>query len=233
LSFDLDETLLDGSRFEESTIRTCRQLAAEFPSLDAHRLHEANAATFQEYWSEVFDAWTLGRLDGEAVTFETWRRTLRACGCNDDSVARRATRLHVRLGRDSYRLFEDVRGLLDLAVQRGLSLALITNGAADTQRNKLEVLGLDELFDAVVISGEVGVAKPDVYPFEVALTQLALQPEGVWHVGDSLATDVAGAKAASLRAVWVNRNGRRRAQSDPKPDLEVRSLSDLIVELSE
>jgi putative hydrolase of the HAD superfamily len=233
LSFDLDETLLDGSRFEESTVRTCQELAAELPSLDARRLHEVNTGIFQEYWPEVVDGWTLGRLDGEAVTFETWRRTLRACGCNDESVARRATRIHVRLGRDSYRLFEDVRELLGLAAQRGLSLAVITNGAADTQRDKLKALGIDGLFDAIVISGEVGVAKPDTNAFEIALTQLALPPEGVWHIGDNLATDVAGAKAASVRAVWVNRNGRLRAPSDPEPDLEIRSLSDLIAELSE
>lgn len=232
LFLDLDETLLDGSGFEETIVRTCREIA-EWSGLEAHRLREANGSIFREYWPEVADSWTLGGLEGAAVTLETWRRTLRACGCHDDSVARRAADLHLRLGRESYRLFEDVRDLLTAAVESGLPLALITNGAADTQRDKLKTLGIEGSFDAIVISGELGIAKPHAYPFEVALTRLALGPARVWHVGDNLATDVAGAKAAFLRAVWINRHGRLRGPSDPEPDLEVQSLRNLIGELSE
>jgi hypothetical protein len=46
------------------------------------------------------------------------------------------------------------------------------------------------------------------------------------HVDDSLTIDVAGAKAAGLNAVWLNRGGRVRKEGEPEPDLEIRSLSD-------
>jgi putative hydrolase of the HAD superfamily len=232
LFLDLDETLLDGSQFGETVVRTCHEIA-ELSGLDAHRILQANRNIFREYWLEAFDRWTLGSLDGAALSLEAWRRTLRECECHDGVLAQRATQIHLQLGRESYRLFDDARELLAAATRLGVQLALITNGASDTQRDKLRALGIEGSFDAIIISGEVGVAKPDIYPFELALSRLALSPERVWHIGDNLVTDVGGAKAASLRSIWINRNGRLRLASEPQPDLEIGSLCDLISELSE
>ena len=83
-----------------------------------------------------------------------------------------------------------------------------------------------------MISGEVGLAKPDSRIFEVALEALAVERDAVWHVGDSLASDVTGARATGLTAVWLNRGGLSRAENEPEPDIEIRSLSDLVPLLS-
>ncbi len=53
-----------------------------------------------------------------------------------------------------------------------------------------------------------------------------MEPGGVWHISDSLRSDVGGAKAAELTAVWLNRRGALRKAGDPEPDWEIRSLSD-------
>ena len=82
-------------------------------------------------------------------------------------------------------------------------------------------------FGAVVISGEVGRAKPDASVFTLALDELGGARENVWHVGDSLRTDVAGAQAAGLTAVRLTRRGVHRTDPDPKPDYEIRSLAEL------
>ena len=60
---------------------------------------------------------------------------------------------------------------------------------------------------------------------------LRLHRADVWHVGDNLTTDIAGAHAAGIAGVWLNRERRRRAPSDPRPDLEISSLDDLAVDL--
>jgi HAD superfamily hydrolase (TIGR01549 family) len=173
----------------------------------------------------VADKWTLGVLDGENVSLEAWRRTLRACGCNDDSIARLARQTYSRYHGESLRLFDDVDVLSVL--QQRFSLALVTNGASDTQRENLRVLDIEHRFAAVVISGEVGVAKPDARIFRLALDKLRLLPENVWHVGDDPDTDVAGAKAAGLNAVWLNRGGDSWKDGAVKPDHEIRSLREL------
>jgi FMN phosphatase YigB (HAD superfamily) len=58
----------------------------------------------------------------------------------------------------------------------------------------------------------------------MALDMLGVAPAEAWHIGDTLATDIAGARGA---AVWLNRTGRERGEHEPEPDLEVRSLLDL------
>lgn len=157
-----------------------------------------------------------------------WRLTLRACGCADEAIARFAMETHARVARETYRLFDDVHGLFASLRKSGIPLALITNGGSMTQREKLNAFGIDEWFDAVVISGEIGVAKPDAAAFRLALDQLVVEPESVWHVGDDLKTDVAGARAAGITAVWLNRRGLVRRESDPQADLEILSLSSLV-----
>jgi putative hydrolase of the HAD superfamily len=82
-------------------------------------------------------------------------------------------------------------------------LALVTNGAACLQREKLTASGLAEHFDAVVVSGDLGAGKPEPSVFLHALSLLGAR-DGVM-IGDSLARDVDGALATGLRAVWVNR----------------------------
>ena len=223
--FDLDNTLLDGSRFHEAIHRTCNQIATVQPGLSAERLLEANSEIWQSYWPQVEPQWTIGTLDGKAVSREAWRQTLQACGCDDDSLRQLALAYHLQFGRETYQLFDDVPALFAELKESDIRLALITNGAADTQRDKLEALGITAWFDALIISGEIGIAKPDPAIFELALKQVDVEPTQAWHIGDTLATDIAGAKAAGVAAVWINRSNRTRREYDPKPDIEIDSLS--------
>ena len=227
LCFDLDATLLDGSGYGESVRETCAVVAAEYPHLDAQRLLAANEEAFGRYWTEIEEHWTLGRVDGASVGREAWRRTLRACGCDEDRVLAFASATHARLGADTYRLFADVRETFAAIERSSVPVALITNGATDSQREKIERLGIADWFDAVVISGELGVMKPAAAIFDAALERLGARRDRVWHVGDNLATDVAGAKGSGLTAVWLNRSRAARKPGAPEPDIEIASLSEL------
>lgn len=227
LTLDLDDTLLDGSGLTESIARVCVTLAESYPFLDAGQLRDANASAWMEYWLLVEDDWTLGRLDSGSFSLEGWRRTLLACGCSDDTVVLAARDLHRQFAREAHRLYGDVHELLDFVDELDLPVALVTNGASDVQREKLDVLGIEDRFVAVVVSGELGAAKPDALPFETALSALGTSPSDTWHVGDNLSKDVAGARGAGLVAVWLNRSGRPRDAGAPEPDLEIRSMHQL------
>jgi putative hydrolase of the HAD superfamily len=225
--FDLNGTLVDHGGAGEAILVTCRAVAAARPGLDPDRLAAANADVWRDYWPQVEDRWNVGVLDGAAISLEAWTRALRACGCDDAALARLATDALRRHARDTVRLFDDARELLGWLAGAGLPLAVITNAAADSARDALRALGIEGRFDAVVVSGEVGVAKPDPALFAVATERLGVRPDDVWHVGDSLAADVAGAKAAGLGAVWLNRGGLALRPDDPPPDREIRSLREL------
>ena len=89
--------------------------------------------------------------------------------------------------------------------QLGLRLAIVTNNLVSEQLPKLEQLGIHGSFDVVSISEEVGAPKPDPKIFEITLHRLAVSSSEAVMVGDSLASDVAGARSLGMRTVWLNR----------------------------
>lgn len=105
-------------------------------------------------------------------------------------------------------------------------LGLVTNGAPEMQRTKLDAIGLAECFETAVFGGFDVPAKPAPDPFERALADLDLGADRAVAVGNSIETDVAGAKAAGLRAVWL-RNRRDADAPAIQPDYVVDSLAEL------
>ena len=87
--------------------------------------------------------------------------------------------------------------------------------------------GIEGRFDPIVISSEIGVAKPRPEPFEHAVGVARVDPSAAWFVGDNLWTDVLGASRAGLRTVWIDRLARALPPDAPQPDLVVPSLADL------
>ena len=78
-------------------------------------------------------------------------------------------------------------------------LGMISNGYSESQRGRLAAVGWSDRFDPLLISEEVGVAKPDERIFEMALEQLELGRPDVLYVGDSLSHDREGCRRAGIR----------------------------------
>lgn len=228
LLFDFDDTLLDGSVIPVAVERTCDELARVTGPVDAPRLLNANGEAFGEFWPEAERRCALGEIDLVDVSRELWRRTLLKCGLDDPALAVVAFDTHQRIAKELARVFDDVPDVLAALRDAGLASALVTNSSVAGQMEKLESVGLTAAFDAVVVSGDFGIAKPDPAIFDEALRQLGLTNHDVWHVGDSLSTDVAGASAAGIRSVRLNRIGRRLGPTDPIPDVEIASLHELV-----
>jgi putative hydrolase of the HAD superfamily len=109
---------------------------------------------------------------------------------------------------DAFRFaaFPEVPRVLDELRARGHALAVVSNWDVSLHE-VLERTGLASRFDAVVVSAEIGAAKPDPEPFRRALAALGAAPGDALHAGDRLDEDVAGARAAGVRAVLVTRAG--------------------------
>ncbi|MFB6172140.1 MAG: HAD family hydrolase [Haloarculaceae archaeon] len=113
---------------------------------------------------------------------------------------------------------------LDALSTAGYRVGVVTNGAPEMQRQKLDALDLRDRFEVVVHGGYDAPAKPAPDPFHRALDRLGGDPGRAVHVGNSLASDVAGAQAAGLRAAWLRQHD---GDPDPAPDYTVDSLHDL------
>jgi putative hydrolase of the HAD superfamily len=120
--------------------------------------------------------------------------------------------------------------LLESLRDRGIRLALVSNALdpPDLLHRDLRQLGVAERLDAAIFSSEVGWRKPHPAIFERALAELDVAPEHALFVGDTIATDIAGAAALGMRtcqAVWF------RADDDaggPEPDFQAFSQMDVI-----
>lgn len=107
------------------------------------------------------------------------------------------------------------------------TLGLITNGLTDVQRTRIERLDLDRYFDAVIISDEVGHAKPGTEIFDLAFEALGNPAtESAIMVGDSLASDIAGGKNYGIDTCWYNPHGKD-VPADHAPTHQITQLQQL------
>lgn len=124
-------------------------------------------------------------------------------------------------------LSPEVRNLLkDL---RGrYKLLLLTNGEAQTQREKVQAAGCEGFFDAIVIGGEHAEQKPLPSIFTLCFDMLKVEAQDCVMVGDSLDTDIQGGFNAGVRAtVWINGTQSAVTEGPVKPDYTIPTVLDL------
>lgn len=114
---------------------------------------------------------------------------------------------------EAWRIFEDVLPALDRLATKGLRLAVISNWD-ERLRLLLRRLELDRWFEQLVISCEVGFAKPSPVIFQEAAAKLGISPGSILHVGDSTELDVAGARAAGFQSLRIERNSHSPGADD-------------------
>jgi len=112
-------------------------------------------------------------------------------------------------------------------LKKNFRLALITNGAPDIQGTKIDGSNLASFFETIIISGDHGFGKPDLRIFQLALNRLEVAAHEAVMIGDSLNRDVAGARDAGIRTIWINRYQRTLGESHPIPDIELTDLREL------
>lgn len=113
------------------------------------------------------------------------------------------------------------------ALKDKVKIGIITNGFTALQQIRLERTGLRDYFDLLVISEQVGVAKPDRKIFDYAFEQMGNPPlERVLMVGDTAESDILGGMNAGIATCWLNAHGRNLPEGIA-PTWEVTSLSEL------
>ncbi|WP_212091578.1 HAD family hydrolase [Bacillus nitratireducens] len=112
-------------------------------------------------------------------------------------------------------------------IKRHFKIGIITNGSTHRQKAKIINTNLNNYFDTIIISEEVGLSKPDKRIFELALNKLNVQPENTLFVGDDLEKDIAGCQNANIKGVWFNPNMIKN-NTDIKPYAEITSFDNLL-----
>lgn len=228
LLFDLDDTLLAFSAGRDLWPDAYRAQTREQPPVTVEAFHAAIQRVAPLFWADRERA-TRGRLD------LIWaRRQVVALAFAE--LALDAPELALAVADDftwrkeaAVALFDGALDVLEELRRRGVKLGLVTNGNAAFQRRKLERFALESFFGAILIESEWRAGKPDPSIFREALLRLDATAGDAWMVGDNLEADVAGAKAAGLRAVWNDhaRTGLPGA-APATPDLVIHHVRELL-----
>lgn len=125
-------------------------------------------------------------------------------------------------------LFPGVMDLLEDLRYHNIAIAIVTDLTSHIQLRKLTYFHLEETFDAVVTSEEVGADKPDPRNFELVLKKLGLTTEhSLWMVGDNPATDVVGGRHIGAVTFQKLHAGVSPGTGETTPDFTFDHFKDL------
>lgn len=201
--FDLDGTLLDWESGVDASWHDA--LAAHCPvaGIDPAALFEAIDLKRRWFWGDS-DRALAGRMDIVWASRFVTREAMAHIGADLPALADTIADDY-RARRDAgLTLFPRAIETLDAVRARGLRTALITNGGAKMQRDKVVRFGLERWIDCFVIEGEFGAGKPDERVFRHALASCDVRPDEAWMVGDNLEADIATPHRLGMHTVWVN-----------------------------
>jgi putative hydrolase of the HAD superfamily len=176
--------------YERAIQQTLRRISQEIPpGSDRYRHYPGGE---QEYWL---------RFSRDTIERATGRRL------DDDEALAFLKRLRGAFEhRDAWHLYEDVPPTLARLHEMGVRMAVVSNWDSKLP-GVLELLDLARWFDHVAVSHLERVEKPDPELFHVALRALGVPPDRALHVGDRPELDAAGAKAAGIDVILVDRSG--------------------------
>jgi putative hydrolase of the HAD superfamily len=247
--FDLDDTLIEEERAAAASFAATGLAAAGRRALDGDRLGRAARRHAKALWLENpvhpfcreigISSWEglwcrfegsgeeLGFLREWSPTYRlaSWHRALLEQDVDDPTLAVELGERFGRERRSRHVVFPDAVRALER--WRGVPLGLLTNGASCLQREKIAGSGLGDRFDAVIVSGDLGIGKPDPAIFLHAVERLGVDPKRAVMVGDSYDRDVVGALMAGLRAVWLRRGDPAEPAFGRPPAPRITSLDEL------
>lgn len=212
--FDLDDTLCDYAGARVGRLRIAFELAQETSGQDLSLpIDEVVAASIQ--------------MQPHGV--DHFPELLARYGIDDPNAVSAAARWFVNNRFHGLQLFPDTIETLRSvrAARPHRRLGMITNGPADVQSAKIDLLGLRPFFDFCLISGEFGFWKPDRAIFQEALGLGRTEADLSVMIGDSPEHDMAGAEATGIPTIWMNRYAHPWPIEIPLPTRVAHNLSDV------
>ncbi len=245
--FDLDDTLLvEVASAEAAFLATC-ELARDRYGLDPALFHttlrrEAKTLWYASperaiierisvsHWEGLWarfegDAPDITRLRQWAVHYRqsSWQRALAAFDIEDAPFAAQLSLEFRRQRERRHVLFNDTLPILQALAGR-VKLGLVTNGLSCLQHEKIAGSGLSSFFDAMVVAGDIGIAKPDPIVFHTLLEQLHVTADQAIMVGNSVTSDIGGAQGVGMKAVLIHRGEIHGADDSITPDRVIEDL---------
>ena len=219
--FDLDRTLWDFDAAAEVAFERIYDKynlkSMGIPS--AHEFHEVYHPLNERLW-ELYREDKITKADLNRTRF---LKPLEHYGIHDIELADHLSEDYVYWSPRIVRLVPGTMELLDYLKPK-YHLHLITNGFQEVQHTKLSGSGLEPYFETLTVSEEVGVKKPNPEIFHYALRKAQATAEESIVIGDEMAVDIDGARAAGIDQIFFNAKGEK---VEGKRTYEVKSLLEI------
>ena len=227
--FDLDDTIVsfDGV-CRPAWVKICGDFTSKYNTdFSADELLNAIDKVKDWYWKDpVRHKW--GREHLLLARRDVVRYALKDLNITDEDMVCEIADGYTKLQDDMIHMLPGAYEALDILKNAGIRMAVITNGASEVQRGKLERFGISHFFEKIYIDTEVGYSKPDIRLFQHVIKDMSINPEETWMVGDNLTWDIFGPRQVGIYAVW-NDYDKEGLPDDikEKPDLVVNSIFEM------
>ena len=228
---DMDDTILSAyGRPEIAWNQIAAEFADEYGPLSPQQVASAVLTSARKFWSAAGAEWRLKLDEARRIVVGNGFAALAAGGhaLPSDLAARLADRFTTYREEAMY-VFPGAHDAIDALKAHGVKLALVTNGAAEPQRAKVERFELTHRFDHIQIEGEHGFGKPEERAYLHAMEALGVTAPETWMIGDNLEWEVEAPQRLGIYAIWIDVHGDGLpAESAVKPDRIIRSLTELV-----
>jgi putative hydrolase of the HAD superfamily len=228
--FDLDDTILTcpGGDFVKLWRKSVEEHIHLFQELTADELFSEIRSVAKKFWSDP-DRHRTGRLEIQAA-----RQMIVATAASnlnrgdEEAAAVLANHYHAKREFDVVP-FDGALETLEHFRRSPTKMALITNGASEIQRGKIDKYQLDQYFDVVLIEGEFGMGKPEPGVYSHVVQELGVAVGESWIVGDNLEWEVRVPQQLGFHTIWNDFSGRGLPPGhDVVPDRIVTSIHELV-----
>lgn len=227
IMFDLDDTII---AFDAVAHPAWQQICETFASqiaLAPDTLFSAIRDARTWYWSDP-ERHRKGRLNLDQTRIAIITQALNQFAIDDISIAREMAEAYTVEREARIDFFPHAEATLQYLYDQQVRMALLTNGSAQKQRQKVKQFGLDRFFQSILIEGELGYGKPAGIVYLRALQDLELTPDQVWFVGDNLMWDVTAPQKLGIFSIWHDVEAKGLpVDSTTMPDRIIHSIAEL------
>jgi len=197
IAFDLDNTLIDFMKFKKQTAKAAAKAMTE----------NGLEGTQEQIEKEIFSIY-----DKYGIEYQkTFSRLLIDHGLKPgntfEKIQQAGINAYLKKKFTALKPYPDVIPTLKKLKEKGLILAIVTDAPRNKAWQRLNMCGLQDMFDHVVTLDDTGKLKPDMMPFTTLLEKLNLPASEVMMVGDNLERDVKGAHAAGMKTAYAAYGG--------------------------
>jgi putative hydrolase of the HAD superfamily len=227
--FDLDDTIIAFEAVANPTWqRICETYARRSTLYDPTDLFKAIQEVRTWYWSDQARHRS-GRQNLTQTRRDIVRLAFAKLGLEHPALAHAIADAYSVQRERLIHFVPRAEATLQYLLEHQVALALLTNGEAQKQRQKVTRFGLERFFKTILIEGEVGYGKPEAAVYRRALADLDLTPDAVWSVGDHLEWDVSAPQKLGMRGIWHDFRAQGLPPASPIiPDRIITSISELL-----